>query len=339
VSAEPAPERPIAIAPPVFVVGCGRSGTTLLRLMLDAHSDLAIPGETHFLIALWDRRRQFETAGGRLDAEALARSAMSSHQFRYWEVPDDAVLQRVRVLPPDAGFADTVGALYMAYADERGKRRWGDKTPQYVRSIPLLARIFDGSRFIHVIRDGRDVALSYLSLRWGPPNVWRAARIWRDDVAAGRQAGTALGPSRYLEVRYERLVAEPEATLRDVCAFLELPFEQGMLEYHLVGGERLGARPDRADHHGSSIRPPTKGMRDWRGEMPAERIRAFESVAGATLADLGYERRYPRISLVRRSYAAVRSRIVRPHLPGRRRIRSTPKRRASDEPVPAERGG
>ena len=330
---EPVP----ATAPPVFVVGCGRSGTTLLRLMLDAHSELAIPGETHFLITLWQDRRRFESPNGRLDAEALVRSAMSSHQFRYWDVPEGTVLRRVDALPSDAGFADAIGALYMAYADEHRKRRWGDKTPQYVRSIPTLARVFDGSRFVHVIRDGRDVALSYLSLRWGPPNVWRAARVWRDDVTAGRRAGEALGPARYLEVRYERLVAEPAATLREVCAFLGLTFEPGMLDYHVAGSERLGGRPDRAGNHGSSIRPPTQGLRDWRTEMPADQVRAFESVAGPMLTELGYARRFSRISPVRRAYSATRSRIVRPHVPGRRKIRSTPKARPGDDPVRAAR--
>jgi hypothetical protein len=326
-----------ATAPPVFVVGCGRSGTTLLRLMLDAHPELAIPGETHFLITLWDQRSRFES-NGRLDAEALVRRAMSSHQFRYWETPEDAVLRRVAALPPDAAFADAIGCMYMAYADEHGKRRWGDKTPQYVRSMPLLSDIFQGSRFVHVIRDGRDVALSYLSLRWGPPNVWRAAQIWRQDVSAGRRAGAALGSGRYHEVRYERLVAEPEATLREVCSFLGLAFDAAMLEYHRAGDERLASRPDRASHHGSSTMPVTQGLRDWRTQMPAGQVRAFESVAGPLLMELGYERRFPRISLARRASAAVRSRLVRPRLPGRRRIRSTPRRRPSDEPVQAEKG-
>jgi hypothetical protein len=326
-----------SIAPPAFVVGCGRSGTTLIRLMLDAHPDLAIPGETHFLLTLWDQRSQFES-NGRLNAEALVRRAMSSHQFRYWEIPEDAVLRRVAALPSDAGFADAVGCLYMAYADEHGKRRWGDKTPQYVRSIPQLSGIFDGSRFVHMIRDGRDVAMSYLSLRWGPPNVWRAAQIWRQDVAAGRRAGASLGDRRYLEVRYERLVEEPEATLREVCSFLELAFDPAMLEYHRSGDERLASRPDRASHHGSSTMPVTRGLRDWRTQMPADQVRAFESVAGPLLGDLGYDRRFPRISTVRRAYAAIRSRAVRPRWPGGRRIRSAPKRRPSDEPVQAERG-
>src|ERR1051325_199517 len=105
-SQDSTPEPPCA--PPVFVVGCGRSGTTLLRLMLDAHPELAIPGETHFLITLWKERRRFERGGAR-DAEALVRRAMASHQFRYWNVPEEAVVGRARALPPGAGFAGAVG--------------------------------------------------------------------------------------------------------------------------------------------------------------------------------------------------------------------------------------
>ncbi len=304
--------------------------------MLDAHPELAIPGETHFLITLWSQRRRFVHAG-RLDAEALVRRAMASHQFRYWDVPQDAVIRRARALPADAGFADAVGALYMSYADQHNKRRWGDKTPQYVRSIPLLSDVFEASRFVHVIRDGRDVALSYLSLRWGPPNIWRAARIWQEDVSVGRRHGAALAPSRYLEVRYEALVAAPEATLREVCAFLGLDFDRGMLDYHREADERLGARPDRASHHASAAQPPTPGLRDWRTQMPKDQVLAFESVAGDVLDELGYERGFPRISPVRRAIGGVRSRLVKPRLPRGRRIRSAPRRRPSDEPVAAER--
>ena len=311
----------------MFVVGCGRSGTTMLRLMLDAHPDLAIPGESHFLITLWKERKRF-TDDGRLDAEALVREAMRSHQFRYWGVAEDAVLRRVRALR-DPGFADAVTALYMAYADLHGKRRWGDKTPQYVRSIPELSRIFDGSRFVHVIRDARDVASSYLAVDWGPPNVWRAAEIWRRDVSAGMRAGRDLGPQRYTEVRYEQLVRAAPEVLQGLCAFLGLAFDPVMLDYHREAEERIHARPDRALDHASATRPPTEGVRDWRTQMPNDQVLAVESIAGDLLRELGYGRRFERIPRAVVATNAIRSRLTKPRLPGGRRIRSKPRQRTA----------
>ncbi len=320
-------DLPSPAEPPVFVVGCGRSGTTMLRLMLDAHPELAIPGESHFLITLWKGLGRF-TEAGRLDAEALVREAMRSHQFRYWGVDEDAVLRRVRALR-DPGFADAVTALYMAYADLHGKRRWGDKTPQYVRSIPELSRIFDGSKFVHVIRDGRDVASSYLAVEWGPPNVWRAAEIWRRDVSAGMRAGRALGPERYTEVRYEELVRATPDVLRRLCGFLELIYEPVMLDYHREAEHRMGARPDRARDHASATRPPTQGVRDWRTQMPDDQVLAVEAIAGDLLRELGYERRSERIAVTTVATNRIRSRLVKPRLPGGRRIRSAPRKRAA----------
>jgi hypothetical protein len=293
--------------------------------MLDAHPELAIPGETHFLMALWTRRRGYQ-AEGRLDAEALVRDLMRSHQFRYWELPEEMVWRRVRALR-DPTFADAVGAVYMAYADANGKRRWGDKTPQYVRSIPELSAIFPGSRFIHVIRDGRDVALSYLSLEWGPSTLTRAVRQWRGDVAAGRAAGRALGDARYLEIRYEDLVRDPADALARACAFQNLTFEPAMLEYHREADRRIEARPDRTRAHAAATRPPEEGLRDWRTQMSQDQVMTFESMAGGLLSELGYERRFPRIPLARRASDAVRSRLVKPHMPRRPQIRPEPRRR------------
>jgi Sulfotransferase family len=325
---------PAPSAPPVFIVGCGRSGTTMLRLMLDAHPELAIPGETHFLMALWKHRDAY-LVEGHVDAEALAGDAMRTHQFGYWGVPQEAVLRRVGALV-DPGFGDVLSAVYMTYADQHGKRRWGDKTPQYVRSMRELSGIFAGARFIHVIRDGRDVALSYLSLEWGPPTVWRAAHVWRSDVTAGRSAGRALGPQRYLELRYEDLVRNPEDELRRACAFLGMAFDPVMLEYHRDAEKRIHARPDTVRSHASATRPPTVGLRDWRTEMTEQQVEAFESVAGRLLAELGYEPRFRRMSFLRRARGAVRSRMVKPRLPAGPKIRTAPRRERGAEGAEAE---
>src|SRR2546430_1135755 len=154
---------------PLFVVGCGRSGSTLLRLMLDAHPQLAVPPESHFIPQLWR-----DHGGARpVDPDVIVRALVATPHFRHWKIPEDAVRRRVEELERPS-FADVVGAAFEANADVYGKTRWGDKTPIYVRSIPLLARLWPEARFAHLIRDGRDVALSYLSLHWGPSTVWSA---------------------------------------------------------------------------------------------------------------------------------------------------------------------
>lgn len=276
----------------------------MLRLMLDSHPDLAIPGESHFIPGLWRERTRFRANGG-VDARRLASEAMRRSQFRRWGVPEAAVWRRIEALETPT-FGEVVAALFLAYADEHGKPRWGDKTPPYVRSIPLLARLFPGSRFVHIIRDGRDVAMSFLSFSWGPSTIWSVASKWATDVRAGRSGGAEVGPGRYLEIRYEQLVAAPRHVLAEVCAFAALPFDERMLAYHQDAAGRLQARPERARQHLAATAPPTAGLRDWRSQMDARDVRAFEAVAGDTLSDLGYARRYPTISIGRRAEAFAR---------------------------------
>ncbi len=276
---------------PVFVVGCGRSGTTLLRLMLDAHPLLAIPPESHFLSRFGHNLGRYEAPGGGVDAERLASDILRTKNFQAWRVPEADVHARIAALGSSPSFADVVDAVYMAYAETRGAIRWGDKTPRYVLDIPLFDRLFPGSKFVHIIRDGRDVAMSLRTVRFGPNEPMSAAGFWDRRVRAGRESGRTLGPARYHEVRYERLVEDADAELRGICDFLDLPWDETMLNYHSRVSEALP--DDRRSQHQHEDRPPTKGLRDWRTQMQADDVAAFEVIAGALLDELGYERGAP----------------------------------------------
>ncbi len=276
----------------------------MLRLMLDSHPDLAVPWESHFVVAMWQDRRRYRTASG-VDAQRMVRDIASTPMFGQWDVPAEALRRRIDALERPT-FADVIGAVFMAYADSRGKTRWGDKTPSYVRSISVLARLFPTARFVHIIRDGRDVALSYLSVPWGPTDIWHAARRWKQDVRRGRRDGATLPPTRYLEVRYEDLVRDPRSSLERICAVASLPFVEQMLEYHRDGSERLASPEAHKVYHASAFKPPTAGLRDWRTQMRPADLLAFESVAGGLLEELGYQRGRPAIPLSLRIEAAVR---------------------------------
>jgi hypothetical protein len=270
-------------APPVFVLGVRRSGTTLLRVMLDCHSQLAVPDESYFVPQLADRHR------GQIDIDAFVDDLRRLPTLREWYLSVGAVRSRLR---PDQPLGEAIAAVYETYAAARGKERWGDKTPMYMQHLPMLERLFPTALYVHLIRDGRDCALSFAQMPEGivtrswalPRDAAGFACQWRAEVVAARQLGTRVGP-RYLEVRYERLVAEPEETLRAVCAHIDLPFEPAMLDY------AANVDVTRQPHQQSLRRPPTPGLRDWRADMDADDVRAFERVAGDLLAELGYETR------------------------------------------------
>jgi hypothetical protein len=268
--------------PPLIVLGVRRSGTTLLRVMLDRNAELAVPDESYFVPQLARRHR------GRVDPAAFVDDLRRLPTLVEWELSPDAV---AALLHRGMTTGEAIAAVFEAYAGERGKTRWGDKTPLYMQYLPLLERLFPTARYVHLIRDGRDAAVSFLAVPegimtagWGHPrDAAGFACQWVTEIGAGRALGARVGPERYLELRYEALVADPAAELRHVCAFAVLGYDDAMLGY--VG------RTDSARklHQQRLNEPPRVGVRDWRSEMPATEIAGFEAVAGDLLHELGYE--------------------------------------------------
>jgi len=284
-------------APPFpVIVGAGRSGTTLLRLMLDAHPALAIPPETHFL------PRIVQSCAESSDPREGFLWAITTH--RTW--PDmglDAAALRQSVAPMDPfDAAEATRRFYRLYAERLGKHRAGDKTPDYIRCMPLIQHLIPEARFIHLIRDGRDVALSINRLWFGPESIEEAATWWAALIRRARRDAESI--DHYLEVRYEDLVREPERTLRQVCAFIALDFDACMLAYHTrsakrlseMRGEGVGQRgravppAQRREVHALTQEPPRHDrIGRWRRQMtPLDRLQ-FERIAGGLLAALRYE--------------------------------------------------
>ena len=295
-------------APAPFIVGVGRSGTTLLRLMLDAHPRLAIPPETHFVPAVIESFWRLRVTPERV------LDAMRSGERTGWEdsgLDEQAMLDRLGEIKP-LNAPDSLRAFYRLYAERHGKGRWGDKTPHYVTALARIGRALPEARFVHVIRDGRDVALStnrrLVELRGSRPvPIERMAKRWRHRILTAR--GVAQVADRYLEVRYEDLVLDTQPTLRRVCQFVELDFDPAMLAYHERAAERLqemnrerqrGQRrtlsgEERMQAHAMATRPPqAERVEAWRTEMPGADRSEFEAIAGDLLAELGYEVGSPR---------------------------------------------
>ncbi len=176
----------------------------------------------------------------------------------------------------------------------------GDKTPDYVRSIETLHSLWPSARFVHVIRDGRDVALSMMDwtkcrpkpgdfTAWQEDCISTAALWWELNVRLGQLAGKSLGHSFYYEVRYESLVNRPAEEGAALCGFLGVPFSDAMLRFHeLPRASDPGLETKRAHL------PVSPGLRDWSAQLPAQDNERFEAAAGALLEELGYVRVVPR---------------------------------------------
>ena len=198
--------------------------------------------------------------------------------------------------------ADSLRAIYRALAEREGKPRWGDKTPGHLLCMPALAELLPEAHFIHIIRDGRGVAASVRDLPFAPGDhsIEAIADDWRDQIIAGRLAAATL--PHYRELRYERLVNEPEPVLRELCEFLRLPFDASMLRAHEFAARRLDQLPDerplldgiatkaeRLARHANVLRPPDPSLATrWRTLLSQSEVARFEARAGELLRELGY---------------------------------------------------
>jgi hypothetical protein len=283
-------------APPMpFIVGAPRSGTTLLRLMLDAHSAVAIPAETHFLF----EAVRLESRGNPLRRE-LYDTIVHARQWNDFHLEGAGFWEELcRIQPFD--LSSGIRCFYRMYAERFGKRRYGEKTPMYGTLISVLSELLPEARFIHLIRDGRDVVVSNVEVWWGNrANVADYAKWWLDAVREIRRQGT--GRANYLELRYEDLVEKPEETLKSACEFLDLSFEPAMLNYYRAAAGRLAEMGDirhtdgrllsrelRLSTHPHIASPPDRSRAGrWQEVLSREEREVVQSIAGEMLHSLGY---------------------------------------------------
>ncbi|MGO9198143.1 MAG: sulfotransferase family protein [Acidimicrobiales bacterium] len=271
--------REVVATAPIFVLGAARSGTTLLGVILDAHPSIDISYETAFVTDLGLTTARETSVGAALDQIVVLPS------FKFLGLDAELVRDVVAALRP-ADFAELARAIFALGAVQRGKHRWGDKTPRYAFHLLELHKLFPDAVFIHIIRDMREAASSVAEMDWGPDSVTAAAFWVRSAVRKAHKTGMQLPHAQYTEIRLEDLIASPEASCRRLCEFLGVPFDDAMLRYHETGGARI---PSQSKEHPNVTRPPTGDLRDWRRGLGDRDISAVETLLRSTLSENGYE--------------------------------------------------
>jgi hypothetical protein len=270
--------------PPFFVIGNDRSGTTMLRLILDRSAEAAIPPESMFLLDFAPVRRR----GGLGDpaaAAAFAEEVWRHPRVRLWNLAGGPP-----AVPPglshDEAYRFAVEAPFRAYARAHGKERFGDKTPAYLHAVDELLAVWPDARIVVLVRDARDVALSIVPMPFGPNNAWAAGRWWARGIRRGLEA-ERRHPEQVLTLRYEELVSDPETQVRRVCARLGLGYNSEMLAIERSDpGKIVQDQASWFTQISAGITPAAAGR--WVTEMPLADRRAIEAVAGPELRQLGY---------------------------------------------------
>ena len=294
------PKRAAARDPFPVIVGCPRSGTSLLAVMLDAHSQLAMPPETAFLPNVMGLAGDAGSLRERF-FEIVTADTMTVSNWSDFGLDKEEFRRRLQAIP---AFTVTAGtrAFYALYSDGQRKPRAGDKTPGYVFMMQHIQALLPEAHFIHVIRDPRDTAMSWRKTWFAPSQDYhQLGRYWRENVEVGRRMAPSL--RRYREVRFEDLVLRPEVELRGLCAYLALPYEAAMLDSGARGEERIARLQGRAHADGRIIdrdartrihsnltRPPiAERVAAWRREMSDSDRRDVERGAQPLLHELGYD--------------------------------------------------
>ena len=275
---------------PIFVIGCPRSGTTLLTLMLHAHSRIAVPPETRFLMPVYRRRAKFGDLTDVANRRALARYIVrprTGTKLGQLNLDRRQVRRRIIKGPPTIGTA--VGSVYRSYADRFGKPRWGDKRPTYFRDIDAIRVLFPDAQFIHLIRDGRDCVASLKRMPWWKHGTIGAIAMWVHAIDCGRRAERRLPRDSFYVLHYERLVTDPRVELSALCDFLGEAFEERMLESHLSATPTLPERQRAGWHANTGKEVSAAAVGGYTEGLEPDERRLMEFVAGKRLRRLGYD--------------------------------------------------
>lgn len=280
---------------PVFVVGAMRSGTTLLRLMLNEHSELAIPAESHFLFELF---REFGPES-ELSGEELVRALALVTGTTEWQRDfrhTEAELQRAVGGGP-LSMAELIDRIFRLEIAGTGKPRWGDKTPAHILRVPALLRCFPSARVLAIVRDPRDVYLSLRRHDWVGDSSWEIGRYIAHCGDLLTRSRERFPPERFACVRYEDLVLEPEATLRRVCRFVSLDFEATMLNFHEHARKNVQDWELAVGTHTKLLRPMHEAdVGRWREERSVRtrlQLAQIEALASDFMTEFDYDQRFP----------------------------------------------
>ncbi|MTI32264.1 sulfotransferase family protein [Xanthovirga aplysinae] len=286
---------------PFFILGNPRSGTSLFRLMLNSHPILCIPPECGFAQWWFDRYGGWkkEDSTDPLKVDQFLTDLAGSKKIEGWRI-DYPKLKKIILENSPQNYAELCGIVYVFYGKQQGKNhiKWGDKNNYYINYLPLINKIYPKAKFIHLIRDGRDVACSYLDLqkletnsRYKPvlaSNIEDIARDWKKNITQIERHFSLLAKEDYLEIRYEDLISKPEPTLKKVMAFLGVKYSSDLLTFYR--SQYFDEPIETLDWKKKTMGEiDKKNTQKYRKIFSSSEIGRFNNICGNILLRYGYE--------------------------------------------------
>lgn len=272
---------------PIFIIGTERSGTNLLRLILNSHSHIAIPHPPHIL----KNFSQLEPLYGDLSQDAnfkkLVKDAVTMVELHPypWEIKLDS--ERIFREVPERNLMNIFFSIYNQYLESMHKERWGCKSTFMLYHVAAIRQYYPRAKFIYMVRDGRDVAVSARKSIFNRYSVYYIARLWKKEQQLGISWLNKLSVNDILVVKYESLLDDPKNTIEVLCGFLNEPFENAMLNFSTTPEAKKSASISKSWENTS--RPIMKGNVDkFRKELTEKEIELFEAIASPELEYFSY---------------------------------------------------
>ena len=269
----------------VFIVGCPRSGTTLLQQMLDAHPDIAIAPETHFMRQFWGSHKRYGDLTEDDNYNRLIKDILNLPEFSEMELDAQAFAKTAWEV--ERSYAAIFQLLLQKFAQKNQVSIVGEKTPNHVLYMPDIQTIFPEACFIHIVRDPRSVVNSWRSVPWSTGTVSGDAEMWRHYVSA-TQRKPPKGINKLFTLQYEQLVVAPEKSLRSLCDFIHLEFASAMLDYHRQNSRLVNV--EREPWKQNSVKPVNQqSLTKWQTDLSTQQVAQIEGIAWAEMRRFGYE--------------------------------------------------
>lgn len=201
---------------PVHIIGHARSGTSILADVLRRYLNISFGTESQFIIRFEKKLAQYGDLRSEGNIKRLIRDVAQERCFQRWHKFDGFVLDAEQIFHdlPERSYRGVLEAAFMQLAQHGGMNRWGDKTPEYVFHLPVLYHLLSDAQYIHIVRDGRDVALSIFQQEFGAKNVYKAAIDWRQQMQLVHHFAQTLPPEQFVEIRYEDFLGATDETFR-----------------------------------------------------------------------------------------------------------------------------
>ena len=265
------------------IVGVGRSGTSLLMSMLNAHPEIVLPPETHFV-------DQYVIGEAWKPASELIKDLLADQRFARIGFDGEDLVNLLYQSGKNSRPSRFYREMLVMYAEKNGVQVIGDKAPKNLEYLPVLHRILKGSLIIHIIRDPRDVYLSRTKAAWSASRSDLSHLVaYQSQYRLARYFGRRLFGKKYLEIKYEDLISQPDLELKAICDVLELPYDSSMLDYEKSSQELVA--PDEMEWKKETLEPiKTDNLNKWKGELRTEKAALIEVVCSQPFRDGFYNR-------------------------------------------------